>query len=161
MNWPACRAISNKGRRPRSRTLCAFPFLASLSHPAVVLMSYEQLRDQMFATTSTQNASLLNQFGFWRVVLDEAQLVANSSSVAAVVASSLWRRHAWVVTGTPISSKLDEIRGEAWGEAMDGWMDWNWFLGPGLCPRQRAVVLACTGRSGVQDAATFSPPLHP
>lgn len=45
------------------------------------------------------------------VVLDEAQLVANSSSVAAVVASSLWRRHAWVVTGTPIASKLDEIKG--------------------------------------------------
>ena len=46
-----------------------------------------------------------------RVVLDEAQLVANSSSVAAVMASSLWRRHAWVVTGTPIASKLDEIKG--------------------------------------------------
>lgn len=45
------------------------------------------------------------------VILDEAQLVANSSSVAAVMASSLWRRHAWVVTGTPISSKLDEIKG--------------------------------------------------
>jgi hypothetical protein len=44
-------------------------------------------------------------------VLDEAQLVANSSSVAAVMASSLWRRHAWVVTGTPIASKLDEIKG--------------------------------------------------
>jgi E3 ubiquitin-protein ligase SHPRH len=75
----------------------------------VVLMSYEQLRDQLYASGS--HTSLLAQFGFWRVVLDEAQLVANSSSVAAVVASSLWRRHAWVVTGTPISSKLDEIKG--------------------------------------------------
>jgi len=26
--------------------------------------------------------------------------VANTNSVAAVAASSLWRRHAWVVTGT-------------------------------------------------------------
>ena len=50
-----------------------------------------------------------------RVVLDEAQLVANSSSVAAVMASSLWRRHAWVVTGTPIASKLDEIKGACGG----------------------------------------------
>lgn len=41
----------------------------------------------------------------------QAQLVANSSSAAAVMASQMWRRHAWVVTGTPISSKLDEIRG--------------------------------------------------
>lgn len=37
--------------------------------------------------------------GFWRIMLDEAQLVANTSSIAAQVASSLWRRHAWVVTG--------------------------------------------------------------
>ena len=40
-----------------------------------------------------------------QVVLDEAQLVANSSSVAAVMASSLWRRHAWVCTGTPITAR--------------------------------------------------------
>ncbi|KAL4426809.1 hypothetical protein ABPG77_006595 [Micractinium sp. CCAP 211/92] len=75
----------------------------------IVLMSYEQLRDQLHA--SAGHTSLLHQFGFWRVVLDEAQLVANSSSVAALVASSLWRRHAWVVTGTPIASRLDEIKG--------------------------------------------------
>ncbi len=36
---------------------------------------------------------MLQQYGFWRVMLDEAQLVANSSSVAAIMASSLWRRH--------------------------------------------------------------------
>lgn len=44
-------------------------------------------------------------------MLDEAQLVANTNSVAAEMASSLWRRHAWVVTGTPISSKLNEVAG--------------------------------------------------
>ena len=54
--------------------------------------------------------SLLLQFGFWRVVLDEAQLVAQSSSVAAIMVSALWRRHAWVVTGTPITSRVDEIQ---------------------------------------------------
>ena len=54
--------------------------------------------------------SLLLQFGFWRVVLDEAQLVAQSSSVAAQMTSALWRRHAWVVTGTPITSRVDEIQ---------------------------------------------------
>ena len=41
----------------------------------------------------------------------QAQLVANSSSAAAVMASQMWRRHAWVVTGTPISSNVVEIRG--------------------------------------------------
>ena len=52
----------------------------------------------------------LLQFGFWRVVLDEAQLVAATSSVAAQMTSSLWRRHAWVVTGTPITARLEEVQ---------------------------------------------------
>ena len=54
--------------------------------------------------------SLLLQFGFWRLVLDEAQLVAQSSSVAAQMTSSIYRRHAWTVTGTPIASYVDEIQ---------------------------------------------------
>ena len=56
------------------------------------------------------NRCPLLQFGFWRVMLDEAQLVAATSSVAAQMTSSLWRRHAWVVTGTPITTRLDEIQ---------------------------------------------------
>lgn len=74
------------------------------------LCSYEHLRDQL-GSSQGNNISVLQQFGFWRVCLDEAQLIANSSSVAAIMASSLWRRHAWVVTGTPITSRLSEIRG--------------------------------------------------
>ena len=54
--------------------------------------------------------SRLLQFGFWRVMLDEAQLVAASSSVAARMTSALWRRHAWVVTGTPVTARVDEIQ---------------------------------------------------
>lgn len=54
--------------------------------------------------------SKLLQFGFWRVMLDEAQLVAASSSAAAVMCSSLWRRHAWVVTGTPVTRKAEEVQ---------------------------------------------------
>lgn len=81
------------------------------------------------------------------VVLDEAQLVANSSSVAALVASSLWRRHAWVVTGTPIASRLDEIKG--------GW-----------CVGQGGLVVAwgMQGRGAVNraaDAAASASPAAP
>lgn len=55
-------------------------------------------------------SSTLLAWGFWRVLLDEAQLVAQSSSVAAQKASSLWRRHAWTVTGTPLSHHLSEMK---------------------------------------------------
>eukprot|EP00854_Cymbomonas_tetramitiformis_P011773 gene11773-13897_t len=78
----------------------------------LVLMSYETLRQEMGGMRrGPGEGPPLLQFGFWRVVLDEAQLVASSSSVAAQIASELWRRHAWVVTGTPISSRLDEMKG--------------------------------------------------
>lgn len=54
--------------------------------------------------------SPLQHFGFWRVCLDEAQLVAHTASAAALAASQLWRRHAWVVTGTPVSTHLKELQ---------------------------------------------------
>jgi SNF2 family DNA or RNA helicase len=68
------------------------------------------IRSDDYRSVLLGGRSLLLQFGFWRVVLDEAQLVASSSSVAAVMCSALWRRTAWVVTGTPITSKIEEIQ---------------------------------------------------
>lgn len=53
----------------------------------------------------------LKQLGFWRVCLDEAQMVNNTNSAAAIAASQLWRRYAWVCTGTPLSRCFDEIHG--------------------------------------------------
>jgi E3 ubiquitin-protein ligase SHPRH len=41
----------------------------------------------------------LRQYGFWRLVLDEAQVVANSASKGARTVANIVRRHAWVVTG--------------------------------------------------------------
>lgn len=41
---------------------------------------------------------------------DEAQLVSHTNSKAAVAASSIYRRHAWVITGTPVTSKLGELQ---------------------------------------------------
>ncbi|KAK9805422.1 hypothetical protein WJX73_004034 [Symbiochloris irregularis] len=72
----------------------------------VVLATYEQLKKEL-----TNIKSPLLQFGFWRLVLDEAQTVANSNSAAARSVNSLWRRHAWVVTGTPITSSIEELGG--------------------------------------------------
>ena len=56
-------------------------------------------------------SSPLAMLGFWRIVLDEAQVVSNTNSAAALMASALWRRHAWVVTGTPVNAKLSELQG--------------------------------------------------
>ena len=63
------------------------------------------------STSSNLSRSPLAQLGFWRIILDEAQVVSNSASAAAVMASTLWRRHAWVVTGTPVNARLSELQG--------------------------------------------------
>ena len=93
-------------------------------------VTYETLRGERFpagpldsfssssSSSSSSSASCassafspLATLGFWRLVLDEAQLVSASNSAAALAASSLFRRHAWLCTGTPVSSSLKELAG--------------------------------------------------
>lgn len=66
-------------------------------HPPPTTPRRQQRQQQYPATTVTTTNNNNNKR---RVALDEAQNVANTNSVAAVAASSLWRRYAWVVTGT-------------------------------------------------------------
>jgi hypothetical protein len=96
-----------------SRTIICFAIQSSLCPPGAILVPAKPTQvspsDSCCLIAATNRCPLL-QFGFWRVVLDEAQLVAATSSVAAQMTSSLWRRHAWVVTGTPITARLEEIQ---------------------------------------------------
>eukprot|EP01044_Picomonas_judraskeda_P005205 COSAG03_NODE_482_length_7563_cov_113.365086_4_plen_1377_part_00 len=77
----------------------------------IILASYETFRKELGSARSSFSVSPLEQLGFWRIVLDEAQLVSKTNSVAAQMAAHLWRRHAWVVTGTPVASSVQEIHG--------------------------------------------------
>lgn len=70
----------------------------------ICLISYEQLKLELSGSRRT-----LTLFSFWRVILDEAQLVHNINSIASLAANSLMRRHAWVMTGTPVSAKLSDL----------------------------------------------------
>ena len=53
----------------------------------------------------------LTRLKWWRVVLDEAQMVESSVSKAAVMVRRLPAVHRWAVTGTPISRGLGDIFG--------------------------------------------------
>jgi E3 ubiquitin-protein ligase SHPRH len=86
------------------------PMLVPMQDLDVVLMSYESLQKQMGSHCSVQQ-SLLHRFGWWRICLDEAQNVARTNSTAAQLASGLARRYAWIITGTPVTTDLDELRG--------------------------------------------------
>ena len=75
-------------------------------------------------------------------MLDEAQLVAATSSVAAQMTSSLWRRHAWVVTGTPITARLEEIQASCLSNhRSSGWLHVCICINDFPCMSMHALML--------------------
>lgn len=59
----------------------------------------------------TRPRSPLVQMYWWRVCLDEAQMVESGVSAAAQVASLLPREHAWAVSGTPLKKDAQDLFG--------------------------------------------------
>ena len=55
--------------------------------------------------------SPLTQIDWWRVVLDEAQMVENGVSNAAKVAQLIPRQNAWAVSGTPVKKDAKDLYG--------------------------------------------------
>ncbi|KAK7749742.1 hypothetical protein SLS53_000321 [Cytospora paraplurivora] len=55
--------------------------------------------------------SPLTQLSWWRVCLDEAQMIESGVSKAATLARLLPRVNAWGVTGTPVKDSVEDLRG--------------------------------------------------
>lgn len=89
----------------------------------VVLTTYNVLGKEIwYATTGPERSlrhekkhqrrrSLLTMIHWWRVCLDEAQMVEGGVSNAAVVARSIPRQNAWAVSGTPLRKNVQDLYG--------------------------------------------------
>jgi E3 ubiquitin-protein ligase SHPRH len=55
--------------------------------------------------------SPLVQIEWWRICLDEAQMVESGVTAAARVACRLPRVHSWAVTGTPLKKDIQDLHG--------------------------------------------------
>ncbi|EXJ65278.1 hypothetical protein A1O7_01619 [Cladophialophora yegresii CBS 114405] len=90
-------------------------FLESLVDQDVVLTTYNVIAKEVHYVSEKPDRNLRNkkrrekppkspltQISWWRVCLDEAQMVESGVSAAATVARLIPRDHAWAVTGTPL-----------------------------------------------------------
>ncbi|KAJ8096835.1 SNF2 family N-terminal domain-containing protein [Lipomyces tetrasporus] len=89
----------------------------------VILTTYSTISRELHYTQKLPDRNLrgerkyelfrspLIQLEFWRVVLDEVQLVENGVGNAAQVARTIPRFHAWGVSGTPVRNDLSDLAG--------------------------------------------------
>eukprot|EP01083_Nonionella_stella_P279486 950723_1 len=94
-----------------------------LSSHDVVVTTYEVLRDDFFHAQEESSREMryekkyrivpspLKQLKFWRIVLDECQMVENTTAQAAAMVAKLSSVHRLAVTGTPIQKDLDDLYG--------------------------------------------------
>jgi E3 ubiquitin-protein ligase SHPRH len=91
-----------------------------LAEQDVVVTTYEVLRTEIWAAAEESTRSLrtekqyerrrspLVQLSWWRVCMDEAQMVENWANNAAKLARMIPRINAWGVTGTPVKDDVQK-----------------------------------------------------
>ncbi|KAK1140744.1 DNA helicase rad5 [Aspergillus melleus] len=92
------------------RTLCSAnnpeaPNVIVTSY-GVVLSEYRYFMSQMSSSVSTGG---LFSVDFFRVILDEAHMIKNRLSKSARACYDLKATHRWVLTGTPIVNRLEDL----------------------------------------------------
>ncbi|SPO36174.1 related to SNF2 family helicase/ATPase [Pseudozyma flocculosa] len=102
--------------RSDSRTAVRDWASANLVEPDIVVASYEDLASQLSLSQKTTDngsgpRSPLLEVLWWRVMLDEAQIVAASPSKATAMVHELWRVNCWMVTGTPVAKGIKDLHG--------------------------------------------------
>ncbi|XP_021866581.1 uncharacterized protein [Spinacia oleracea] len=100
--------------------------ISELVSADIVLTTYDVLRDDLSHDSERHEGdrrlmrygkrypvvpTLLTRVLWWRICLDEAQMVENNVVAAAEMALRLRATHRWCITGTPIQRKLDDLYG--------------------------------------------------
>ena len=121
---PHLKVFIYEGVRNERKILDNDQLVARLAQQDVVLTTYNVLgrevhyttganptRDMRYRKVYEQRKSPLTQIMWWRVVLDEAQMVESGVSNAAKVAQVIPREHAWAVSGTPVKKDSQDLLG--------------------------------------------------
>ncbi|KAF5599812.1 rad8 Rdh54p [Fusarium pseudoanthophilum] len=87
--------------------LTTYPVLSSELHFATAPPE----RSRRHARVYDRPSSPLVQISWWRICLDEAQMIESGYSQAAKVARVLPRINAWGITGTPVKNDVEDLQG--------------------------------------------------
>ncbi|KAF4338808.1 rad8 and Rdh54p [Fusarium beomiforme] len=89
----------------------------------IIITTYSVLSSELHYTTAPPERSRrharvydrprspLVQISWWRICLDEAQMIESGYSQAAKVARVLPRINAWGITGTPVKNDVEDLQG--------------------------------------------------
>jgi len=123
MHAPHLRVLHYKGMSSINSELSEQEIVETLLNYDVVLTTYNILsreihwaatapdRNLRHAKTYERRRSPLVLTSWWRVCLDEAQMIESGVSQAALVAGLIPRVNAWSVTGTPIKKGTSDLEG--------------------------------------------------
>ena len=102
------------------QTLCSPTNAANA--PNLIITSYGTVLSEYNAAASTASSNTDNggtaarskhtglfSLDFWRLILDEAHLIKNRQSKTAKACYDLRATHRWVLTGTPIVNRLEDL----------------------------------------------------
>ncbi|KAJ5894393.1 hypothetical protein N7495_006084 [Penicillium taxi] len=126
----------------------------------IVLTTYDVISREIHYVNSEPTRSLrhvkrfekrktpLVRISWWRVCLDEAQMIESGVSNAAKVARLIPRQNAWAVTGTPIRRNIDDLFGlllflhyQPYCFSNSLWKRLYWRFGPVLASIIQAIAL--------------------
>nr|CAD7260465.1 unnamed protein product [Timema shepardi] len=107
----------------------------------VVITTYETLSKELhFAEVSTESSNRLRfekRFvaapsplpcvGWWRMCLDEAQMVESVGSKAAEMARKVPAVHRWAITGTPMQKSINDLFGLLQFLGLDPYNEQRWW----------------------------------
>jgi len=121
---PHLKVMVYEGVRTERKKLDNDQLVARLAECDVILTVYNVLGREIHYTAGAvpvrnmrynkiyeRKKSPLTQIKWWRVVLDEAQMVESGVSNAAKVAQIIPREHAWAVSGTPVKRDSQDLLG--------------------------------------------------
>ncbi|KAI3800036.1 hypothetical protein L1987_35343 [Smallanthus sonchifolius] len=120
------KVLVYEGVKTTSFSSKSIPKIGELITADIVLTTYDVLREDLSHDTDRHEGdlrlmryqkrypvipTLLTRIFWWRLCLDEAQMVEGNASAATGMAMRLHAVHRWCVTGTPIQRELDDLYG--------------------------------------------------